>query len=63
MSNPSNIDTKNSHYLNEKNRIFPEDKQDQWQDRDADYNIRSGLTFGTSEEQTLERQGWVGGDV
>ena len=57
------IDTHNSHYLNEKNRIFPNDKPDHWQDRDADYNIRSGLTFGSSEEETIEKQGWDGGNI
>ena len=56
------VDLKNSHYLNEKNRIIPESKQDEWQDRDADYNIRSGLTFGQTEEITLEQQGWKGTD-
>lgn len=48
----------NSHYLNEKNRLFIEDQLRPWQDKDADYNIRSGLTFGTSEEETIEKQGW-----
>jgi len=27
---------------------------------DADYNIRTGNTYGTSEEETLEKQGWKG---
>ena len=53
----------NSHYLNEKNRILPEDKQDHWLHRDADYNIRTGLTFGASEEETLDKQGWTGGNL
>ena len=49
---------KNSHYLNERNRIFPKDEHSDWVDRDADYNIREGLTFGQSEEETIEKQGW-----
>ena len=54
-------DPNNSHYLNEKNRIIPGPMQkDQWKDRDADYNIKEGLTFGESEEITLEQQGWKG---
>lgn len=56
-----NVDLHNSHYLNEKNRLFPHDKQRPWQDRDADYNIRSGVTFGVSEEETIEKQHWNGG--
>ena len=54
----ANIDLTNSHYLNQVNRIFPVDEQDSWQDRDADYNIMEGLTFGESEDITLEKQGW-----
>lgn len=52
------VDMKNSHYLNERNRIFPKDEHVEWVDRDADYNIREGLTFGQSEEETIEKQGW-----
>ena len=52
----------NSHYLNEKNRIFPEDPYVPWVDRNADYNIMEGLTFGEREEVTLEKQGWRGAD-
>ena len=52
------VNLKNSHYLNEKNRIFPKEKQKEWTDRDADYNIRSGITFGESEEITIQKQGW-----
>ena len=48
----------NSHYLNERNRIFPNDEFKPWVDRDADYNIREGLTFGQTEEETIEKQGW-----
>ncbi len=56
----NNFDQKNSHYLNEKNRIFPQSGPDTWQTMDADYNIRTGNTFGESEEETLEKQGWEG---
>lgn len=52
-------DPNNSHYLNQKNRIFPEDPQVPWVERDADYNIRTGLTFGETEEITLRKQGWT----
>ena len=55
------LDMKNSHYLNERNRIFPEDKHVDWVDRDADYNLPSGLTFGQSESETIEKQGWRSG--
>ena len=54
------VDMQNSHYLNEKNRIFPEDKRVPWVDKDANFNIRSGLTFGESEEVTIEQQHWDG---
>lgn len=54
------FDEKNSHYLNQKNRIFPQSGPDEWQVMDADYNIRTGNTYGTSEEETLEKQGWEG---
>lgn len=53
-------DPTNSHYLNEKNRLLPEDPQVPWVERDADYNIRTGLTFGETEEITLKKQGWKG---
>ena len=56
----ADIDLKNSHYLNEKNRIFPDYRDAEWTDRDADYNIRSGITFGETEEITIEKQGWDG---
>lgn len=56
------VNLKNSHYLNEKNRIIPQKTQEDWQDRDADYNIKSGLTFGETEDRTLENQGWKGMD-
>ena len=49
-----------SHYLNEKNRIFPQSGPDFWGKTDADYNIKTGNTFGESEEITLEKQGWKG---
>ena len=48
----------NSHYLNEKNRIFPQSKPDTWDTMDADYNIRTGNTFGQTEEKTIDNQGW-----
>ena len=48
----------NSHYLNEANRLFPEDELDSFGDTDADYNIKTGQTFGESEEITLEKQKW-----
>ena len=54
------FDQTNSHYLNEKNRIIPTDPKDEWDIMDADYNIMEGCTFGTCEEDTLERQGWKG---
>ena len=54
------VDMNNSHYLNERNRIFPQDKHVPWVDKDANYNIRSGLTFGETEEETIEKQGWDG---
>lgn len=54
------IDLTNSHYLNQNNRLFPENPKDEWRDRDADYNIQQGLTFGSSEEDTLMLQGWTG---
>lgn len=47
-----------SHYLNEQNRLFPQSGPDEWGKVDADYNIRTGNTFGESEEITLDRQGW-----
>ncbi len=52
------IDLTNSHYLNQKNRIKTGDKKDKWQIMDADYNIRTGNTFGISEEETFQLQGW-----
>ncbi len=53
-------DLKNSHYLNQKNRIFPQSGPDYWGKLDADYNIPVGNTFGQREEITLEKQGWKG---
>lgn len=47
-----------SHYLNEKNRIFPQSGPDFWGKVDADYNIKTGNTFGQSEDITLQKQGW-----
>lgn len=52
------FDQKNSHYLNEKNRIFPQSGPDYWDTMDADYNIKSGNLFGETEERTIELQGW-----
>ena len=49
-----------SHYNNEKNRIFPQSPAYPWTERDADYNIKEGLTFGETEEATLSNQGWYG---
>ena len=54
----SKYDSENSHYLNEKNRLFPVDTHVPWVDKDADYNIKEGLTFGETEEETLIKQGW-----
>ena len=54
------VDMHNSHYLNERKRIFPKDKYVPWADRDGDYNIRSGITFGETEQETIEKQGWDG---
>lgn len=40
-------DPNNSHYLNEKNRIIPQPMEtEKWTERDADFNIKEGLTFG-----------------
>lgn len=52
------FDQKNSHYLNEKNRIFPQSGPDHWDIMDADYNIKTGNTFGESQEATIQLQGW-----
>ena len=54
------FDQTNSHYLNEKNRLFPKSGPDYWGKTDADYNIKTGNTFGESEEITLGKQGWRG---
>ena len=51
---------KQSHYLNEKNRLFPQSGPDIWGKTDADYNIKTGNTFGESEEITIDKQGWRG---
>ncbi len=56
------VDLTNSHYLNEKNRIIPKDERDSWQIMDADYNIRTGNTYGETEEITLNKQGWKGAE-
>ncbi len=52
------FDEHNSHYLNEKNRIFPQSGPDFWRTMDADYNIKTGNTFGETEQITIEKQGW-----
>lgn len=52
------VDQTNSHYLNEEKRIIEEDLPDEFQEPNADYNIRTGQTFGESEDITLEKQGW-----
>ena len=54
------FDQHNSHYLNEKNRLFPKSGPDYWGTVDADYNIKTANTFGESEEITIEKQGWKG---
>lgn len=51
-------DLTNSHYLNQQNRIIKKDEADDFGKLDADYNIRTGQTFGTSEEETLQKQNW-----
>ena len=51
-------DLTNSHYLNQQNRIIEKDQPDEFDKLDADYNIRTGQTFGESEEKTLDNQGW-----
>lgn len=51
-------DLTNSHYLNQQNRIIEKDEADDFGKLDADYNIRTGQTFGTSEEETLQKQNW-----
>lgn len=56
------INLQNSHYLNEKNRILPNSPADYWGKLDADYNIRTGNTFGETEEITLSKQEWKGAD-
>ena len=52
------FDQRNSHYLNEKNRIFPKSEPDFWDVMDADYNIKTGNTFGETEQITLQLQNW-----
>ena len=52
------VNTKNSHYLNWRKRLKKLKRKSTWEDRDADYNIRSGITFGEREEQTIEQQEW-----
>ncbi len=52
------VDQTNSHYLNEEKRIIEEDLPDKFQEPNADYNIRTGQTFGENEDITLEKQGW-----
>ncbi len=55
------VDMKDSHYLHERYRIIPEaTPREPFTDRDADYNIYEGITFGESEEITIEKQGWNG---
>ena len=53
------FDQHNSHYLNEKRRIFPQSGPDYWRTMDADYNIRTGNTFGETEQITIQKQGWT----
>ena len=53
-------DLTNSHYLNQENRIIEKDQQDEWGQLDADYNIRTGQTFGETEEKKKKKQGWRG---
>ena len=52
------VNTKNSHYLNWRKRLKKLKRKSIWEDRDADYNIRSGITFGETEERTIEQQEW-----
>ena len=56
------FDEQNSHYLNEKNRLFPKDEKDEFRIADADYNIQFGNRFGATEEETLTKQGWQGNE-
>lgn len=58
--NDTSFQQNQSHYLNENNRIFPQSDPDYWGKTDADYNIKTGNTFGETESITLERQGWRG---
>ena len=58
MDNNRDASMDNSHYLNQQNRIIETDEADEFGKTDADYNIRTGQTFGESEERTLEKQGW-----
>ena len=48
-----------SYYLNELRRIKkqPEPRR-QYGDHDADYCIKSGITIGPYQQDTLEKQGW-----
>ena len=50
--------TRTSHYLHQKYRIRTYPTPKPWVDKDANYNIRSGLLFGESEQKTVELQGW-----
>ena len=54
------FDEHNSHYLNEKNRIHLKEGPDFWRTMDADYNIKTGNTFGETEQITIQKQGWKG---
>lgn len=47
-----------SHYLHERMRKDKSEPHIDWVDRNADYDIRSGLILGQSETQTLTLQGW-----
>ena len=58
MDNNRDASMDNSHYLNQQNRIIEIDEADEFGKTDADYNIKTGQTFGESEERTLEKQGW-----
>ena len=52
------FDEKNSHYKNQSNRIKKETGHQDWGIMDSDYNIKSGCLFGTTEEETNDKQGW-----
>ena len=56
----SNYDEVDSHYLHDRYRVDKTSEQPGWGIQDADYNVQSGCLFGETENETLEKQGWIG---